>query len=88
MIRMEDVLLRVGTIVKAQIGEDIDTILITGKRQVKKYKNDYIDGYSYKAWDYTGVHFPLGIGENAYHFNHPDIIKLVHVLSDDLYKEG
>lgn len=87
---MQDVLLRVGTIVKAQIGENIDTILITGKRQVKQYKQGLGDvvHYSYKAWDYVGVHFPDGIEENSYHFNHPDITEIVHVLPDELYKEN
>lgn len=82
---MEDVLLKVGTIVKAEIGEDIATILITGKRQVKTYRHNDGKIYRYRAWDYTGVNFPLGIGENAYHFNHPDIVEIVYTLPDELY---
>ncbi|MXQ53448.1 DUF4176 domain-containing protein [Shimazuella alba] len=75
---MKDVLLNVGTIVKAEIGEEIHTILIIGKRQVKEYKNSYDNEYSYKALDYIGVQLPDGIEEGIYHFNHLDIAEIIY----------
>jgi hypothetical protein len=84
---MEDVLLRVGTIVKAQFGDDIETVLITGKRQVKIYRHNDGKIYDYRAWDYVGVSFPDGGNEDDIcHFDHPDITEIVHALPDELYK--
>lgn len=86
---MKDVLLPVGTIVRADIPEierhEATFVLIIGKRQVKRYKAFSDNEYSYKAFDYIGVAFPEGITEATYYFNHPDIVETVREIPDILY---
>ncbi len=82
---MKDVLFDVGTIVRADIEKSIEYILITGKRQVKKYKSDYDS--IYQAFDYIGVHFPNGVSHGVYHFNHLDIVEIIHQPPIGLYTQ-
>jgi hypothetical protein len=77
----------VGTVVLVEIEEDIYTILITGKRQVKKYKNGYGDDFIYQAFDYIGVPIPNGVDEGVFHFNHLDIVEIVHEPPFGLYTQ-
>lgn len=79
---MEDVLLKVGSTVKAQIGdaEDCETFLIIGKR--------IINPFSMRAWDYVAVTEEKGLErifksdksfdcDNFIYFNHEDITKII-----------
>jgi hypothetical protein len=86
---MKDVLLPIGTLVEAEIGDEIKRLLIIGKRQVKKYKNNFDDGYTYRAWDYKAVLFPEGLtDDDFYYFNHMDITHTVRIMEvTDDYKQ-
>lgn len=87
---MEELLLQIGSVVKANISNEEKPCMIIGHR--------IINPFSMRAWDYVAVEHPKGLSrrfkedrsldhDEFFYFNHPDILAVLK-KAESVDREG